>query len=202
MTRDSGSVVLAFFSLWAALSSGALGFRPRSFSCGTACQPPVTTGVALLVARDGPEVRRSHEAQQATGPRGQGGAPAAKRGRTTLIPGWRLLRHLPVACRWWARSGTHETRQPVVGRFLRHSHVRGSEPQVVHSQEVAPDLARTGVRRRQRSDGDLACDGGWLARLINTGHCVHDRCGAGLDVAHLTQSSRHGRSRRALVRSR
>jgi hypothetical protein len=31
--------------------------------------------------------------EQPSGPRGQGGAPAAKRGRTTLTPGWRLLGH-------------------------------------------------------------------------------------------------------------
>src|SRR6266508_4278476 len=50
-------------------------------------------GVGFLGASD----RRSgvlFAAEQASGPRGQGGAPAAKRGRTTLTPGWRLLRHL------------------------------------------------------------------------------------------------------------
>ena len=44
-----------------------------------------------LRGRVEPEVRRMDEIEQATGPWGQGGAPAAKRGRTTLTPGWRLL---------------------------------------------------------------------------------------------------------------
>ena len=45
-------------------------------------------------------------AEQSSGPRGQGGAPGAKRGRTTLTPGWRLLR-LPgwPWCSGWVAAG-------------------------------------------------------------------------------------------------
>src|SRR5690242_11663376 len=39
-----------------------------------------------------PEVGRLKSYKQPSGPRCQGGAPAAQRGRTALTPGWRLLR--------------------------------------------------------------------------------------------------------------
>ena len=53
--------------------------------------------------------------EQAAGPRGQGGAPAAKRGRTTLTPGWRLLRHRRRP--WWL-GGARSRARPCAGRLL------------------------------------------------------------------------------------
>ncbi len=89
------------------------------------------------------------------------------------------------------------------GSCLRHSHVRGSEPQCVYPQEVAPNLTRTGVARWQRIDGDLVCDGGWLARLVNPGHRGKRSAGWPGELGrHLRRSSRRRRTRRAPGRSR
>jgi len=44
--------------------------------------------------------------EQAAGPRCQRGAPAAKRGRTTLTVGWRLLRRSPLGVRGWPGEGS------------------------------------------------------------------------------------------------
>ena len=57
--------------------------------------------------------------------------------------GWRLLRAIPT-CRldgWWSWRVVQDASAPC-GSAVRHSHVRGSEPQCVHAQVVAPYCAR------------------------------------------------------------
>jgi hypothetical protein len=111
--------------------------------------------------------------EQATGSRCQGGAPAAKRGRTTLTPGWRLLRHPPATAWWRACSGAHQTRQPIVGRASATLMYAGRNRKLSIRRKL-PQTWNAPVARQQRRDGDLACDGGWLARLVNPGHPWHN----------------------------
>jgi hypothetical protein len=102
------------------------------------------------------------------GPRGQGGAPAAKRGRTTLTSGWRLLR-VPRCGGGGRGGGWCRTRRHHVDRLAatltcagrnRSVFMRRRLPHAVH----ADDRPRTVVRRMTRGSvpakavADASCD--------------------------------------------
>jgi hypothetical protein len=103
--------------------------------------------------------------EQAAGPRGQGGAPAAQRGRTTLTGEWRLLRGSPRRAGWWSAEGV-ATRRDVVDRgtatlvFACCGRSASSRRWVPRIMRVRADGGVGGRNAR----GDQVCGGGVPAR--------------------------------------
>ena len=176
----------------------------QGFSCGTACQAPLNDLSCMGVfGRAGPGVWRMIADEQATGPPVSRWSARSEARTNDLDTGVAAATRSPDGVS--VESVLRRSSDVPAGRgsCLRHSHVRGSEPQCVYPQEVAPNVTRTGVARWQRIDGDLVCDGGWLARLVNPGH--RDKRSAGWPGElgrHLRRSSRRRRTRRAPGRSR
>ena len=98
-------------------------------------------------------------AEQATGSRGQGGAPGAKRGRTTLTPGWRLLRGSPCIG-WWRRPSEDST--------VRRDEANGLAARLMYAGQnrrraLRRELPQTQSVRQMPGhsrDGDRSCCGG------------------------------------------
>ncbi len=98
-------------------------------------------------------------AQQASGPRGQGGAPAAKRGRTTLTPGWRLLRDPGARGLRWAAGEGVVMRRAAGGLAARLMFAGRDRRRALRREVLHTDRGDAGIGRHSR-DGDRFCSGG------------------------------------------
>ncbi len=77
---------------------------------------------------------------------------------------------LPAQFRWRSCSGARRTRQPIVDRASATLMSAGRNRNVSIRRKLPQTWNAAGVAGEQRVDGDLACDGGWLARPVNAGH--------------------------------
>src|SRR4051794_2425646 len=99
--------------------------------------------------------------EQAVGPCGQGGAPAAKRGRTTLRAGWRLLRVSPL-WRWGGWLKRVGARRDVVDRGTA-TLVFACDDRSASSRRWVPRIMRVRADYRvggRNARGDEFCGGG------------------------------------------
>jgi hypothetical protein len=129
----------------------------RSVPYGTACQVCREACCWMTLGRARARGLAMCAPEQATGTRGRGGAPAAKRGRTTSTLGWRLLRHTSVAG-WWRGPGSEVgvTRRGRLARPTANLVFAGGRHAVCDPQDGAPDLERCGCgdsRRKDRTGG-------------------------------------------------
>ncbi len=97
-------------------------------------------------------------AEQAAGPRGQGGAPAAKRGRTTLTPGWRLLRDPGALASGWAAVEGAVMRRAAGGLAARLMYARWCRRRALRSW--VPHTLLDGGGCGHSRHGDRCCCGG------------------------------------------
>src|SRR5215211_5622059 len=124
-------------------------------------------GGGTKLPRSRPEAWRLFGVEQVTGTRGRGGAPAAKRGRTTSTLGWRLLRHPSVSGRW--RGSSSElgvTRRGGLARPTANLVFAGRGRACLQSTGRCPRLGTLRLSREpsQRPNGELSCHGGASAR--------------------------------------
>src|SRR3984957_8622486 len=119
------------------------------------------------------------DTEQATGPRGQDGAPAAKRGRTVLTPGWRLLHSSPAARGRWAGKDSTVRRDETSGLAARLMYAGQNRRRALRRELPQTDRGRL-MAPGHSPHGDRSCCGGVPAHgggLARAGPSARDELG-------------------------